>query len=272
VTIAADPGRQDGRVLLDADGRELARFQETQRDGRRVADLFALSVPADQALATVLTELAGWRVSAEEDFGRALVDAGCRPRRHGHVLSRDLVRDPAPRDWLDQPVPPGMHLTPVDRPALDLAPACLAAYPRDHPDYGHIPSPDRPEIELEEIIAGRLMGPLLRCSGLAVRDDGSVAGAILVNATDGEPPFGGPWVGQLFRHPDTPGLGGPLLRRALALATRDGLPALGLAVTEGNTARRLCEAHGFAAILSSITVELPEARGPRLREALETRS
>jgi hypothetical protein len=39
VTIATDPGRQDGRVLLDADGRELARFQAAQRDGRRVADL-----------------------------------------------------------------------------------------------------------------------------------------------------------------------------------------------------------------------------------------
>jgi hypothetical protein len=272
VTIATDPGRQDGRVLLDADGREIARFQKSQRDGLRLADLFELSVPAADALATVLAELAGWRVSAAEDFGRLLVEAGGRARRHGRVLSRDLVRYPAPPDWLQPPAPPGVRLTPVDRPALDLASACMAAYPRDHPDYGHIPSPNRPEIELEEIISGRLLGPLLRCSGLAVRDDGSVAGAILVNAGDGEPPTGGPWIAQLFRRPDAPGLGGPLLRRALALATRDGLPALGLAVTEGNAARRLYEAHGFAAVLSSLSVGLPEARGPRVREAPEFRS
>jgi GNAT superfamily N-acetyltransferase len=256
VTIAADPDLAAGRVLLDADGRELARFHEGERDGRRVADLFSLSAPPEDALPTVLAELAGWRVSADEPFGRLLVTAGGRPRRHGHVLSRDLVRDPAPPDWLEPPVPPGLRLGPVDRPALDLAPACFAAYPSDHPDYDHVPAPDQPELELEEIISGRLMGPLLGCSGLAVSDDGAVAGAILVNATPGEPPIGGPWISQLFRHPAARGAGGPLLRRALALATRDGLPALGLAVTHGNAAQRLYEAQGFAEVLSSLTVEL----------------
>ena len=256
MTIAADPGSQDGRLLLDADRRELARFKQAERDGRPVADRFTLSVEPEEALATVLADLAGWRISAAEPFGRLLVEQGGRPQRHGHVLSRDLVRDPAPPDWLEPLAPGGLRLTPVDRPALDLAPACFAAYPRGHPDYGHIPSPDRPEIELDEIISGRLMGPLLDCSGLAVRDDGSVAGAILVNATKGDPPIGGPWISQLFRHPDAPGAGGPLLRRALAVATREGLPAVGLAVTEGNTARALYEAHGFAAVLSSLTVEL----------------
>ena len=256
MTIAPDPGRRDGRVLLDAQGRAIARFQESQRDGRRVADLFELSVPAADALPAVFADLAGWRVSADADFGRELVKAGGRPRRHGHVLSRDLARDPAPSGWLEPPAPDGIRLTPVDRPALDLAPACFAAYPRDHPDYDHIPSPDQPEIELEEIISGRLMGTLQGCSGLAVRADGSVAAAILVNATEGEPPLGGPWVSQLFRHPDAPGVGKPLLRRALAIATRDGLPAIGLAVTDGNPAQGLYEAHGFEAVLSSLTVEL----------------
>ena len=89
------------------------------------------------------------------------------------------------------------------------------------------------------------MGPLLACSGLTVRDDGSVAGAILVNGSNGEPPLGGPWISQLFRHPGARGAGVPLLRRALAVATRDGVPAIGLAVTDGNPAQRLYEAHGF---------------------------
>jgi hypothetical protein len=225
--IEADRGRPRGRVLLDAGGRAIARFVETERDDRRVADPFTLHLPPEQALPIVLAVLAGWRVSADEPFALMLVAAGGRPKRHGHTLSRDLARDPAPPDWLEPPVPAGMRLTPVDRPALDLAPACLAAYPREHPDFDHIPTPETPEVELEEIISGRMMGPLLPCSGLAVGEDGAVLGAVLVNATDGEPPTGGPWISQFFRHPDARGIGAPLLRRALALATRDGLPALG---------------------------------------------
>jgi GNAT superfamily N-acetyltransferase len=256
--LAGDPGRPEGRVLRDDSGAEIARFVEARRDDRRVADLFRLAggVAPERAARVVIAELASWRISAEEPFGRLLVAAGGRPKRHGHVLSRDLVRDPAPPDWLEQPLPTGVRLTPVDRPAIDLAPACFAAYPREHPDYDDIPTPDRPEIELEEIMSGRLMGPLLRCSGLAVGEDGAVLGALLVNGTRGEPPTGGPWISQLFRHPGARGIGGPLLRRALALATRDGLPAIGLAVTHGNPAHRLYEATGFAEVLNSLTVEL----------------
>lgn len=65
-------------------------------------------------------------------------------------------------------------------------------------------------------------------------EGGAVVGAALVNRTDGEPPYGGPWIAQVFREPGARGVGGALLRRALAIATRDGLPALGLAVTHGN--------------------------------------
>ena len=256
--LAADPGRPEGRVLRDASGDEIARFTEAWRDDRRVADRFHLTadVTPERAVRVVLAELAGWRISGEEPFGRLLVAAGGRPKRHGHVLSRDLVRDPAPRDWLAEPPPAGVRLTAVDRPALELAPACLAAYPREHPDYDQIPTPERPELELEEIMSGRLMGPLLRCSGLAVGEDGVVLGAVLVNGTRGEPPTGGPWISQFFRHPGARGIGGPLLRRALALATRDGLPAVGLAVTHGNPAQRLYEATGFAEVVDSLTVEL----------------
>jgi GNAT superfamily N-acetyltransferase len=151
--------------------------------------------------------------------------------------------------------------------------------PGEHPDFEGIPSPEHPEIELDQIIAGRMMGPLLGCSGLALRADGTVAAAILVNDSGGELPAGGPWIAQFFRHPDRrPGLlggelsipaalgrpvageargaGAPLLRRALALATLDGLPAIGLAVTDGNPAQRLYEAHGFAEVRNLLTVEL----------------
>jgi len=256
--LADDPGRPAGRVLLDRAGEEIARFDEHERDDRRVADLFELAdgVAPERAVRVALEELGGWRISAHERFGRLLVVAGARPRRHGHVMSRDLVRDPAPPEWPEPPLPDRVRLTAVDRPAIDLAPACRAAYPPEHPDYHHSPTPDRPELELDEIISGQLMGPLLGCSGLAVGDDGTVLGAVLVNRTKGVPPMGGPWIAQLFRRPDARGVGSALLRRALALATCDGLPAIGLAVTHGNPAARLYAAHGFADVLESLTVEL----------------
>ena len=195
-------------------------------------------------------------MAAHEPFARRLVAAGGTPLRHAHVMSRDLVRDPAPTAWLEPRRPDGVRLTPVDRPAADLAPACRAAFPPGHPDFAHLPAPLQPERELDALISGRLLGPLLRCSGLAVGEDGRVLGAVLVNGTRGEPPFGGPWVAQVFRHPDAPGVGGALLRRALAIATRDGLPAISLAVTHANPAIAVYAALGFADVLEVLNVQL----------------
>jgi hypothetical protein len=255
--IAEDPGRTGGRLLTDDAGAELARFV-AQPGEDHAGDLLEPcdDVAPDRAAEAVLAELAGWRVSAPEPFARLLERGGGRPRRRAYVMSRDLVRDPPAPDWLEPAPPAGCRLTPADRPAVDLAPACRAAYPADHPDFDEIPDPERPEIELDEIMSGRLMGPLLRCSGLAVAEDGSVAGAILITATAGEPPFGGPWIAQLFRVPGLGGVGATLLERAVAIAARDGLPALGLAVTHGNPAARLYAEHGFESVLDSLTIQL----------------
>lgn len=271
-----DPERRpDGRLLTDADGTVLARFcDEGERDGRRWGDFLAPAegIDPDRAAAAAMTELAGWRVAADAAFGEHLVAAGASLRRHSHVMSRDLVRDPAPGEWLEPRLPPGYRLARVDRPALDLAPACAAAYPPEHPDFADIPDPAHPEIELDEIISGRLLGPLLPCSGLIVRDDDTVAGAALINAQPGDPPFAGPWVSQVYRHPEATGTGGPLLRRTLALATRDALPAVSLAVTHTNPARRVYAALGFAEVLEAYSVVVENARRPRSRGAFATRS
>jgi hypothetical protein len=158
-------------------------------------------------------------------------------------MTRDLIRAPAPADWLEPALPAGVRLTPVARPAIDLAPAFHAAFPPDHPDYGDIRAPKHPEDELEDLVSGSLMGPLLACSALAVGEGGDVVGAILVNGQAGEPPLRGPWILEVFRRPDAPGVGD--LRRARLLRGGERAQRRGL---------------------------LREARGPRLREALETRS
>ena len=258
--LAEAAGHPAARVLLDGAGAEIARFQEQTRDNRPVADLFTLAagVSPQQAVPVVISELRGWQVAADEPFGRLLLAAGGRAGRHAHVMSRDLGHDPAPPAWLEPAVPEGMRLTAVDRPAAELAPSCLLAYPREHADFAHVPMPDprELELELETIVSGRLVGPLLGCSSLVLGDDGAVLGAVLVNDMGGEPPTGGPWITQLFRHPDAPGVGGALLRRALALATRDGLAAVGLAVTHGNPALARYEAHGFVEVLEALSVDV----------------
>jgi len=256
--VLEDPDGSRSRFLVDAAGELIARFEAGERDGRQQADFFAPvdGVTPAGAVAAVMDELRGWRVAGEEPFARLLVAAGARPLRHSHVMSRDLERDPAPSEWLEPKLPAGIRLTPVDRPAIDLAPALLAAFPPDHPDYGEMRAPDHPEVELEELMSGRVMGPLLRCSALAVGEGGEVVGAILVNGKPGEPPFDGPWISDVFRHPVVPGVGGPLLKRALAVATHDRLPALSLAVTHTNPAIAIYAALGFDDLLNVLNIDV----------------
>lgn len=257
--VVEDPDQPRRRLLVDAKGDLIARFELGERDGRPLADLLA---PVDGATpervtAAVTAELKGWRVAGAEPLGSLLVAAGASPLRHSHAMSRDLTRNPAPSGWLEPKLPAGVRLTPVDRPAIDLAPAFLAAFPSDHPDYPDVPSSEHPELELEQLMTGRVMGPLLRCSALAVGEDGAVVGAILVNnGKPGEPPLYGPWISNVFRHPDAPGVGGPLLKRALAVATRDRLPALGLAVTHTNPAMGVYATLGFDDVLDVVNVEV----------------
>ena len=239
------------KVLLDAAGTPVGRYERLERDGAVYADLFAREsgVAVEQVAETVLAELRGMRIAGDEALGRALIAAGGKPLRHAHLMSRDLARDPAPGQWPDAP---GVRLTDVDRPAADLVDAFRAAYPPAHPDHREEP-PERTLADLESWISGRDFGPLLAGSGLAVAPDGTVAGAILMGTLPGDPPENGPWVIELFRHPDHRGIGRPLLERALALAT---VPVLGLIVTEGNPARGLYEELGFRHVLTTLVVQL----------------
>jgi RimJ/RimL family protein N-acetyltransferase len=242
----------DGRRrLVDAGGETIGRFEEGVRDGTPMADLFERGpgVTVDAAAAAVLADLRGWRIAPDEALGRALVAAGGQARRHGHMYSRDLRRDPPPRSW---DAPPGIRLVDIDRPVVDLIPARVAAYPPDHPDHGELPEDHA--AELHDFIHGGQFGPLLAGSGLAIAADGSVVGAIILGTIPGDPPQNGPWIIDLFRAPGYGGVGRALVQRALALATVD---TLGLIVTEGNdAARRLYEDLGFRLLSSALVVQL----------------
>jgi hypothetical protein len=236
--VLPDLDRPGWRKLVDGDGTPLARFLHVERDGRRIADRFELEVPVERAVPVVFAELGGMRIAGPETLGRALVAGGAVPARHAHVYSHDLRDRPA--------APAG--LAPLDRPAADLLPSYLAAFGPGHPDRLPRAAAER---HLAGVLAGRL-GPVLPASGVALAGD-AVIGAILIADVAGEPPFGGPWVMELFRDPRAPGAGRALLTRALALT--DG-PSLGLAVTHGNPAERLYQTLGFRRVFSAFSVDL----------------
>jgi GNAT superfamily N-acetyltransferase len=241
VPIVEDPEYSERRTLVDANGLPIARFVHVERDGRTIADLFELEVPVERALPFVLDELRGMQVAGSEDLGRALVAAGATLHRHSHAYSHDL------RDLPE--IPGGFELTPVDRPASELLPVYLAAFAPGHPDRQEPTAAGR---HLAGLVAGSGLGPLLPGSGLAIAD-GAVVGAILIaKMADGPPPFGGPWVIEVFRAPGARGAGRALLARALALTTG----SLGLAVTEGNPAERLYAELGFKRTFTAYSVDL----------------
>jgi GNAT superfamily N-acetyltransferase len=251
--VLEDPGRGPaGRVLLDAAGRPIGRYDHGIRAGIPIADLFEREpgVSAEETAVAVLADLRGMKVAGDEALGRALIAGGGTKLRHGHLYSYDFARNPPAQRW---DAPAGIRLTDIDRPVADLLDARRAAYPPSHPDFGDVPEDD--EAELEALIYGEQYGPLLPGSGLAVTEDGAVVGGIILGTiVGGDPPAYGPWVIDVFRKPGHRGVGRALLERALALATFE---TLGLIVTEGNDpARRLYEALGFDLVSSAIVVQI----------------
>jgi GNAT superfamily N-acetyltransferase len=260
VPVREDPDDPPARrLLVDDEGRPLARFLEDVRDGRRFADLFEQvgGTAVDALAVTALRDLAGWRVASAPALARTLVTAGGRPRRHAHVMRRSLA-GVVPAEW-EHTGHPGIRIGPVDRTPAEIAPAMLAAHPPAHPDFE--PGDDEPAnvvARLERELGGREAGPLLTCSRLAVDAGGRVRGAALITEIPaGELPMGGPWLIELFREPGWGGLGAALLRAALWQAAADGHPAVGLRVTEGNAARGLYEATGFEPVSTWLSVDLP---------------
>ncbi len=235
VPIVGDIDHPERRTLTDENGLPIARFVHFQDGARTVADLLELEVPVERALPYVLRELRGLRVAGSEELGRALVGAGGRFHRHSHAYSHDLEQPPA--------IDPRYALTPLDRPAEELLPVYLTAFAPGHPDRMEAPEAGRH-------LAGLLRNGLLPASGLAIEDDRIVAAILVGTIAEAPPPFGGPWIMEVFS--TARGAGRALLSRALDLTQG----SLGLAVTEGNPAMRLYEALGFRRIFTAYSVDL----------------
>ncbi len=243
------------RLLLDRDGRPVARFRSDDRAGIRAAGGLRLEpgVDADVAVPVILAGLRGHRVSGRPEVGERLIAAGAVRQRHVRILSRPLASVEEPPE-----LPAGIHLTPLDRPVADLTASSMAAYPPGHWDFP--PGGDRPDgvaERLSALLAGELIGPLIAPSRLAVGTDGRVVGGAIVTDAPGPEPLTGPWIADLWREPGRRGLGAVLLAHTLREIHRHGGRTAGLSVTHGNPALRVYERAGFALRLELLSVELP---------------
>lgn len=186
-------------------------------------------------------KLPGWSVVTDLTDGQRLARAGARLRRHAHTMHRDLRGDPPPRDWATRRPSPPLRITACDRPAEALLPAWREAYPPGHPD--HVTADDhtlRTEL-LQPLLSGRVLGPLLECSALVADGASTVVAGLIANDRSGTA-----WISDVFRRraPAYTGLGGLLLRRALAGLAGE-FSRVGLAVTVGNPAQHLYRRLGF---------------------------
>jgi hypothetical protein len=226
-------------------------YTEAIRDGRPWAD--RARVLNTGAVPAVLEQLAGWYVSGEPDFGRELVAAGAEMVRHAHSMFVDLVADPPPAPWSTVPLPNGITLTPVNRPAAEIFAVAEAAYGPGHADrrYDRRTRVDR-EDSFAALLAGHAIGPMSPISSLAVDATDTPVGLLAI--AERTPVL--PWIAQLIRRPgdDLRGLGEAMLRRGLVDVAAAGYAELGLAVSDGNPARRLYERLGFVVRETSVTV------------------
>ena len=246
----------DERVpLRDAEGREVASYIPDRRLGRPCADMLdaAPGVAIDDVVAAVFAQLAGWAIAgAEIEVGEALVAEGAIERRRAIVQQHDLRMLPAP------PVPDGIAVGPLAHTASELLPSFLAAFPHGHLDRAPESSDADELADLERVLSGAEVGPLMPQSRVATTAAGAVAGAVTVNDREGSPPLAGPWLSFVFRDPQAPpGTGAALVAAVLAALRADGAPSAGIAVTAGNPAVRVYARLGFRTVTGGMTVVVP---------------
>lgn len=249
--LLPDPDDPQGDLLVDADGRQLARLRMREDDGVASRARLLAGVEPEDAAAQARTDLAGWRLATRDT---ALADALVRSGAPLHRVAVDMVHDlmylPA-----QAPLPLGWALAPGGWDA-DLAAAVEEAYGPGHVD-GPWTQQDTAEVAgMYEV--GAELEPLRAATARVVDPAGRSAGQVLcagpVPWTDE-----GAWVLTLglARRAQGRGLGRALLDHALRGTREAGLPCLGLSVTEGNAARRLYDAAGFRAVSRVLSVRLP---------------
>jgi GNAT superfamily N-acetyltransferase len=244
----------DAEELRDASGEVVGTFFRDDAGGVRWV-IVTPARPAAEVAPVLLERFGGHRiVTGDDDLVALLVAGGGTVQRRAHDYAYDLAT--VPDEWAETPAPQGFWLT-RDLDPAGLAPAKDVANPPGHPD--HEPGMDHAD-DLRSMIAGEVIGPLVPEASWQVSDGGGrpVGAILVVERTDARRP-GLTWVVEVFVDPrhQGKGLGGVLLRRALAGAKQAGYTTTGLVVSDGNPARHAYDAVGFTHVRSGTNVDLP---------------
>ncbi|HVF03936.1 MAG TPA: GNAT family N-acetyltransferase [Frankiaceae bacterium] len=241
-------------TLHDAAGARIADLLLDEADGARWCVLLATHAPTGVLAPALLTAYSGYRVVTKDDeLVGLLVGAGARIRRRAHDYEFDLAAVPA--EWAEAAAPPGFRLSREMDPVA-LGPAKDAANPPGHPDHetgmDHV-------ADLRELLSGAVIGANVPAATWQVSDGDGPCGGIVVSERAARDGGTFTWVLDVFVHPrhQGRGLGGVLLRRALAGAAAAGYPRMGLVVTDGNPARAVYDRVGFRLVSSGTSVDVP---------------
>jgi len=245
------------RRRIVVDGVAVLDYVEAVQARPVAEDVRALG-PLDQVVQVVLDRFAGrWLTSENDELTDALLRNGASIVRHAHVHTCALPR----RDGGHSPAATDVarfRVEPIDRSPEDLAELSVLAYPPTHVDF-ETDLPDVAAVEIRGLLDGTLLGPFLDTASAQVLDHDRLVAACIINRMPRNPPWGGPWVSEVFRDPDSAyrGLGAALLDRAATALEAAGESTLSLAVTDGNPAVGVYETLGFERVATSRKILIP---------------
>jgi len=193
-----------------------------------------------------------------EEFANALLNRGCTLQRHAFGMTLNLLANQRKQTNGPQHTYASQFIENFS--AHELFDSWHCAYPPGHPDFLPGTKENLISENIQPLLDRSLLGPNHKCSQ-ALTNDGDVIAAIIVSLREGEAPFGGPWVSELWCDPrfQHQGIGRTLLTTAITSLTEDGYTSLGLAVSYGNPAKKLYESLGFTVVSESWTIKLPIA-------------
>jgi ribosomal protein S18 acetylase RimI-like enzyme len=259
--MAQDPlGDWPNRETLTTDGTTVLWWSrgDADRDGLPWADGAVRPDGVDVAdcAEAVLRDLSGWALStSDQELVRALEAHRARVLRSALSMSLPLTEEPALRGVPDHISLGALTAGDLAERADEIGAGAFRAYGSDH---GWVDATEAAAF-MRRAAAGEVLGPLLDSSVVATRGE-AIVGACLVTNREGEPPFGGPWLLDIFRDPDDPakGIGGAMLAHAGRSLRSVGLAALSLAVSaENEQAVALYRSLGFEQLGQSWTLALP---------------
>ncbi len=234
-------------------------FELCIRENQTCADLaqpkphLTISEATSQVIRERVTELISTSNSA---FAKELIAQGCITKRNAIAMTCDLTQlKISPTQNLRET----RFIEEID--SGELFESWNNAYGSTHPD--HIPG-NRSDLirdHLQPLLDRTEMGDNHR-SSLAIIDNGTPIAAIIISLRDGLPPFGGPWISEIWVEPKHQGQGIAkyLIAHAQVKLKADGYSSLGLAVTNGNQAKQLYENTGFTIVKEFWTLAVPNSQ------------